>query len=78
MRDGTSAVRTINVTGLNGTEAQTLRTINERFKGSSLQPGDGIPTGFYYDAGDFVLVRGEITDPGTMLVEFKTGCRAND
>ncbi|WP_020520659.1 hypothetical protein [Catelliglobosispora koreensis] len=78
VRSGTSAVRTLTVTGLTGMEAATLRSLHGALKGSVLQPGDGIPTGFFYDASNFIVVRGEITEPGKLTVELKTGCRPNE
>jgi hypothetical protein len=78
MRDGKTAVRALTVTGANGNEAEVLRALRERWPGASLQPGVGLPDGLFYDAGNFVLVRGKVTEPGTVVLEMLTGCRPLD
>jgi hypothetical protein len=70
-RDGTAASRMLTLSGPAGGEAETLSKVASTFGDARLNPGQN----FYYDAGDFVSVRGRVTGAGTVAVQLQTGCR---
>ena len=72
MRDGTSATRTITLTGPEGGEKAELQRLASQFD-SRIKTTDR--SAFYFDAGNFVAVRVRENGPGLIAVELKTGCR---
>ena len=75
VRDGVAATRTVSLSGPTGTESGLISHLASGLDGAVLRPGSGAPQGFFYDAGEFVAVRGRVTAPGAAVVELKTGCR---
>jgi hypothetical protein len=70
-RDGVSASRTLTLSGPAGGEADTLSKVASAVGDARLKPGES----FYYDAGNFVSVRGRVTGAGTIGIALSTGCR---
>jgi hypothetical protein len=74
-RDGAATVRTVTVVGPEGGESGALRAIGEKLA-ARMKPTSGPATSFSHDAGNYVLVRGKVTGPGTLEVVMSSGCRA--
>lgn len=74
-RDGLRVTRTVSLSGPAGTESRVVSHLASGLEGAAVRPGEGAPEGFYYDAGEFVAVRGRTVSPGSILIELKTGCR---
>ncbi|MEV4417318.1 hypothetical protein [Catellatospora sp. NPDC049609] len=74
-RDGVSAVRTLTLSGPVGAEPGTVQELAAGLPDALARPADGPKEAFYWDAGNYVAVRGEVAGEGTVTVEFITGCR---
>ncbi|MBV1855411.1 hypothetical protein [Catellatospora tritici] len=74
-RTGTSTVRTITLSGPVGDESRTLTALVAGTPDVSMRPGEGPAESFFFDAGNFVAVRGKITGDGTLALDLSTGCR---
>lgn len=74
-RDGVMATRTIILSGPSGTESEAVSHLASGLPGASVRPGVGPAEGFFYDAGEFVAVRGRTVSPGEIVIELETGCR---
>ncbi len=75
VREGVLATRSLSLSGPVGTESGTITRLASGLDDASVRPGDGPAEGFFADAGEFVAVRGNITAPGSVGVELRTGCR---
>ncbi|WP_212827998.1 hypothetical protein [Catellatospora sp. TT07R-123] len=76
-RQGTDTVRTITLSGPVGDESRALTALVAGVPDVSVRPGEGPAEAFFFDAGDFVAVRGKITGEGTLALDLSSGCRAN-
>ncbi len=74
-RDGVNATRTLTLSGPVGAEPGTVQDIAAGLPDAQTRPADGPKEAFYWDAGNYVAVRGEVSGEGTVTVEFMTGCR---
>lgn len=70
-RDGVTASRTLTLSGPAGGEDQTLAQVASTLDGAKLSDHQS----FFYDAGDFVSVRGRVSGAGTVGILLSTGCR---
>jgi hypothetical protein len=70
-REGVAASRTLTLSGPSGGEGETLSHVASTLDATRVRTGDS----FYYDAGDFVAVRGRVTGTGTVGIILTTGCR---
>ncbi|GAB4060322.1 hypothetical protein [Catellatospora paridis] len=74
-RDGVSLVRTLTVSGPVGDESGTIVSLAAALPDAVTRPADGPKEGFYFDAGNYVAVRGKVTGEGTVTVDLSSGCR---
>ena len=74
-RGGTSTIRTVTLFGPEGGEAAALALLAERLS-AAVRPASGPASSFSYDAGNYVLVRGNVGPAGTLVIQLTSGCRA--
>jgi hypothetical protein len=75
VRDGVATVRTITLSGPAGAEPAALAALAERLS-AAVRPPSGPASSFSYDAGNYVLVRGNTGPAGTLVIQLTSGCRA--
>jgi hypothetical protein len=70
-REGVVATRMLTLSGPQGGEPAALSKVASTFDDARVSAGES----FFYDAGDFVSVRGRVTGAGTLGIKLSTGCR---
>jgi hypothetical protein len=74
-RDGVSVARTLIVSGPTGGESAMIEALASALPDAVTRPADGPKEGFFYDAGNYVAVRGKVSGEGIVTVDLNSGCR---
>jgi hypothetical protein len=78
IREGRKTTRSLRLTGPAATEHDAVSGIARTVGGDDLRirPANGPAESFFADAGDYVVVRGQVDGPGVIVVQLTSGCRA--